>query len=135
MLSLSYNVCSMNEQLSQEDLFKIIKEIESTPDITQRSLSERLSFSLGKTNYLLKSLIKRGTISVKHFTERKGKLGKVKYMLTKKGFDERLQLTAHFLQRKEAEYLQIKSEWELLNGKNETNHSDNTSNLNEEIEK
>ena len=104
----------MNEQIHQEEVLNLFKEIESSPDSTQRSLSQKLNISLGKTNYLLKSLIKRGSISIRNFASRDGKLNKVKYFLTKKGLDERIHLTLHFLERKEKEYLRIKNEWESL---------------------
>ena len=106
----------MNEQTPKEDLFKVLKLLSSSDSFTQRDLSEQIGFSLGKTNYLLKALIKRGLISVKNFSDQSGKLGKVRYILTNKGFDERLRLTFHFLQRKEAEYNQLKKEWEEING-------------------
>ena len=104
----------MNEQTPKEDLFKVLKLLSSSDSFTQRDLSEQIGFSLGKTNYLLKALIKRGLISVKNFSDQSGKLGKVRYILTNKGFDERLRLTFHFLQRKEAEYNQLKKEWEEI---------------------
>ena len=45
---------------------------------------EKLGISLGKTNYLLRELIKKGLIKVKGFTETngRGKLNKVQYNLT-----------------------------------------------------
>ena len=107
----------MNEQAPHEDSFEILKVLSSSDSLTQRDLSQRLGFSLGKTNYLLKSLVKRGLVSVKNFSDNNGKLNKFKYILTKEGFNERLQLTQHFLKRKEAEYIQIKTEWEQLTKK------------------
>jgi len=104
----------MNEQPPKEDLLKILRLLSSEDNMTQRDLSGHVGISLGKTNYLLKQLIKRGLISVKNFSSHDGKLKKVKYMLTKKGFEQRLQLTYHFLQRKENEFLKIKEEWDIL---------------------
>ncbi|MDP2939753.1 MAG: winged helix-turn-helix transcriptional regulator [Candidatus Omnitrophota bacterium] len=49
----------MFEHPSEETL-SIIKEIEATPATTQRIISNKLGISLGKTNYLLKALIKKG---------------------------------------------------------------------------
>lgn len=104
----------MNEHIHKEEILNLYKEIESSPEITQRSLSKKLNISLGKTNYLLKALIKRGLISIKNFTTKDGRLMKVSYFLTKSGFEERLRLTQHFLERKEQEYYRIKNEWEQL---------------------
>ena len=58
-----------------------------------------LGISLGKTNYLLKELAKKGLLKPKNFTCRGGKIRKVKYILTKKGFEEKLRLTWYFLKR------------------------------------
>jgi EPS-associated MarR family transcriptional regulator len=104
----------MNEQIHSEEVLNLFKEIDSAPEITQRSLAQKLNISLGKTNYLLQALIKRGSISIKNFTTKDEKLNKVRYILTKKGFEERLHLTSVFLKRKEEEFLRIKSEWDLL---------------------
>lgn len=106
----------MPEQPITEDIFNILRVLSSSDSLTQRDLSDRIGISLGKTNYLLRALVKRGCISVKNFYIREGKLKKVKYILTDKGLDERLQLTYHFLKRKETEYNSIKKEWEDLNG-------------------
>jgi EPS-associated MarR family transcriptional regulator len=104
----------MIEQFPKEEIFHIIKEIESDPVTTQRIISERVGISLGKTNYLLKELIKKGLIKVRNFTDNPGKLKKIHYLLTEKGLEERFRLLQHFLQRKEAEYNKLKQEWEQL---------------------
>ncbi|MFC1753130.1 MarR family EPS-associated transcriptional regulator [Thermoproteota archaeon] len=101
----------MTEHPIQEDSFDILRLLSSKDNLTQRELSNHTGFSLGKTNYLLKSLIKRGLISVKNFTDNNGKLGKVKYILTKEGFNARIHLTYHFLKRKESEFNTIQKEW------------------------
>jgi DNA-binding Lrp family transcriptional regulator len=67
----------MIEQPPKEEILHIIKEIEIDPSATQRALSGRLGISLGKTNYFLKELIKKGVIKVKNFSTRPGKLGKI----------------------------------------------------------
>ncbi len=104
----------MNEHIQNEEILNLFKEIDSSPESTQRSLSQKLNISLGKTNYLLKALIKRGLISIKNFSTKEGKINKVKYALTKEGFEERLRLTQHFLERKEKAYYLIKEEMEML---------------------
>ena len=42
----------MNEHIGQEENLLIIKEIENNPAATQRTLSQKIGISLGKTNYL-----------------------------------------------------------------------------------
>ncbi|MBN2121123.1 MAG: MarR family EPS-associated transcriptional regulator [Candidatus Omnitrophica bacterium] len=99
---------------SKEETLHLMRELESSPEITQRTLSTKLGISLGKTNYLLKEMIKKGFIKVMDFSQSKYKIQRVRYYLTKKGIDEKLELTYKFLKRKEAEYHTIKEEWERL---------------------
>ena len=102
----------MNEHHLKEDIFRILRLLASQDDLSQRDLSARLDFSLGKTNCFLKELAKKGLIKIKNFASRDQKLNKVKYILTKEGLDEKLQLTFYFLKRKEKEYLELKKDLE-----------------------
>ncbi len=106
----------MIEQVREEAL-SVIKEIETNPATTQRAVSKKLGISLGKTNYLLKELIAKGLVKGESFSANPGKLKKISYLLTSKGFEEKLRLTQHFLKKKEAEYRFLKEEWEKVNGK------------------
>lgn len=108
----------MSEQAPKEDILLIIKEIDANPNATQRVLSRRLDISLGKTNYLLRELIKKGLIKIRHFSENPGKFKKINYLLTEKGLAEKMQLTYHFFKKKETEYNLLKQEYDnlVLNG-------------------
>ena len=112
----------MNEHDFKEESFHLIKEIGSSPHATQRTLSDKLGISLGKTNYLLRELIRKGLIKTKNFYDNPGKLRKIKYTLTKEGMEHRLNLAYHFLKRKETEYNRIKEEWESLSSSLDNNH-------------
>ena len=107
----------MNEHAIKEDILKILHILSSDGISTQRNLSSNLGFSLGKTNYLLKSLAQKGLTKISNFTCRQQKLKKVKYILTKKGLDQKLKLTYVFLQKKEKEYLALKEELERISHK------------------
>ena len=98
----------------KEETFSLLAELHNSSECTQRELSTKLNVSLGKVNYLLKELIKRGLISVRNFSTNPQKLKKVRYVLTKKGFQARVELTRYFLKKKEAEYNRMKEEWERL---------------------
>ena len=102
----------MNEHYLKEDIYNILRILSSRDDFSQRDLSGHLGMSLGKTNYLIKSLAQKGFIKIKNFTKRGSKLKKVGYMLTSKGLEEKIQLTYFFLRRKEKEYLALKEELE-----------------------
>ena len=104
----------MNEHIHNEEILNLFKEIESSPESTQRSLSQKLNISLGKTNYLIKELAKSGFISIMNFSKGNGKLKKVKYLLTKEGLEYRINATHSFLKAKETEYNKLKQEWERL---------------------
>lgn len=104
----------MFEHAPREEVLSIIRHLEDDPAATQRILSSRLDISLGKTNYLLKELIKKGFVKAQNFSQNSGKIQKVNYLLTKEGFEERLRLTRYFLKAKEYEYNQMKLEWEKL---------------------
>ncbi len=101
----------MIEQNPSEETLAIIKEIETDPAATQRDLSLKVGISLGKTNYLLKELIKKGFIRVCHFSTHGGKLSKVTYILTRKGLNRKIYLLRHFLKLKEEEYNLLHKEW------------------------
>jgi EPS-associated MarR family transcriptional regulator len=107
----------MIEQYPKKEILDLIKEIETQPDITQRQISDTLGISLGKTNYLLKELIKKGLVEVNNFTGNSGKLEKIHYMLTRRGFEHKILLLQHFLKEKEGEYIKLKEEWEKVKDK------------------
>ncbi len=102
----------MNEHSFKEETLHLIREVEENPALNQRLLSQRLNISLGKTNYLLKELVKKGIIKVINFSTNPEKARKLKYMLTQKGLEEKVSLTHHFLRAKEKEYIRLKEEYE-----------------------
>jgi len=104
----------MNEQdLLREETLSIIREVDENPTLNQRLLSQRLNISLGKTNYLLRALAQKGIIKIGNFSKFPGKTKRraVKYLLTKKGLTEKINLTRHFLKVKEKEYERLKEEY------------------------
>jgi len=104
----------MVEQDFKEDVFNVLRLISLDNISTQRDISRHLGISLGKTNYLLRALTQKGLIKIKNFTHKKGKLKKVRYLLTRKGFEKKLNLAVFFLERKEKEYLTLKRELDQL---------------------
>ena len=49
------------------DQFNVLRKIKSKPNSSQRELASELGFSLGKLNYCLKALKKKGLIKIKNF--------------------------------------------------------------------
>jgi EPS-associated MarR family transcriptional regulator len=96
---------------TREELFQILRMLSNGSHFNQRQLSKELGFSLGKTNYLLKSLAQIGLIELKNFSTKNKKSKKVKYFLTKKGLKHKIDLTYKYMKKKETEYQELKREW------------------------
>ena len=94
---------------NQELEYRVLKILERQPDLTQRQLAEELGVSLGKTHYLVKSLIDVGWVKLDNF-QRSGKKWGYAYLLTPTGIVEKAAITAHFLVRKQQEYTQLQEE-------------------------
>ncbi len=101
------------ENISLEDTYTIFKEIEKANISTQRDFAGKLGYSLGKVNYLLKSLTEKGLIKIENFSKSDNKLS-YRYVLTPKGISEKCKITADFLKRKEAEFIKMQIEIEEL---------------------
>lgn len=84
----------------------VLRLLEQRPDLSQRELSETLGLSLGKTHYVLHSLLDRGLVKAGNFRRSGNKLAYA-YVLTPAGLREKLRLTRAFLSRKEAEFEQL----------------------------
>tara|TARA_B110000971_G_scaffold203402_1_gene223932 strand:+ start:526 stop:831 length:306 start_codon:yes stop_codon:yes gene_type:complete len=96
---------------NKTDLFNLLRKMTFEPDLSQRELAKNLGFSLGKLNYCIKALNKKGLIKIKSFNNKENKLNYFKrYVLTKRGVDHRINLTINFMQRKIQEYDQLKKE-------------------------
>jgi len=104
----------MNEHSVKEDILNILRLLSSKDNLTQRDLSSHLNMSLGKANYLIKSLIQKGLLEIQNFTTKDKKAKKIKYLLTKSGLEFKIKLIYHFLKQKESEYNNIKNEWKEL---------------------
>ena len=104
----------MTEHHIKEDIFKALRLLSLDTTLSQRDVSRHLDISLGKANYLLKALTKKGLIEIKEFIERGKKLKKIQYMLTKDGLEEKARLTYHYLKLKEQEYFDLKHEAESI---------------------
>ena len=99
--------------LTDEYRYKIFKQIEANPEISQRELACELGISLGKANYCLKALIEKGLLKAGNFRNSKNKKAYV-YKLTRKGIEEKANVTLRFLKQKMTEYESLKSEIEFL---------------------
>ena len=96
-----------------EKTLHVLQEIERNPKVTQRGLAQKLEISLGKINFLIRSLIDKGVIEIKNFKNSKNKLAYM-YLLTPEGIKVKIQLTHKFFIWKTQEYEKLKEEIERL---------------------
>ena len=101
-----------NSNASDTDL-TVLRYLENKQTISQRELSQDLGISLGKINFILKSLIQKGVVKAKNFRNNKNKIVYA-YYLTPDGFNEKAKLTINFFKRKNMEYNKLKKELQSL---------------------
>ena len=99
--------------LTDEYRYKILKELETNPEISQRELAKGLGISLGKANFCIQALIEKGFIKANNFRNSQNKKAYI-YLLTPKGIEEKASITLQFLKYKMAEYQTLKTEIEHL---------------------
>ena len=91
-----------------QDHLNVLRKINSDYK-SQRYLAKELGFSLGKLNYCLKALKKKGLIKINSFKKNPNKLNYI-YVLTPKGIAAKTQLTINFMKKKMQEYDELKKE-------------------------
>ena len=94
----------------KQDYFEVLRKLQKKPEASQRELAEDLGFSLGKLNYCIKALQKKGYVKLKNFRKKDNKLKYLQYVITPRGIAERTKLTISFMKRKMKEYDELKKE-------------------------
>jgi sulfate adenylyltransferase len=92
-----------------DDLFRLLRQVEKAPEASQRTSAEALGISLGRLNTLLRAATEAGLIAVK---ERQGpdRRQRFAYGLTEAGKAVKDRLIDDFLSRKFAEYAALHAE-------------------------
>jgi len=98
---------------AEQEQLRILRIVDEEPEVSQRQIAERLGFSLGKANYLLKALLEKGYLKAGNFLRAEDKL-RYAYLLTPEGVSAKLELTRSYLVRKEQEYLAMRAEIEAV---------------------
>tara|TARA_A100001011_G_scaffold382723_1_gene452935 strand:- start:2051 stop:2386 length:336 start_codon:yes stop_codon:yes gene_type:complete len=96
---------------NSQEYLEILRHIKKTEELSQRNLAKTLGFSLGKLNYLIRALQKKGLIKIENFKKNPNK-SKYLYYLTPKGLTVKTTLTLNFMERKLAEYDDLKKDLE-----------------------
>lgn len=108
---------------SDEHVMKALSVLEKQPELSQRQLAKALDMSLGKTHYILNSLIDVGLVKVENFKRSDNKLGYA-YLLTPRGLVEKAKVTKRFLSRKQREYKELERQIADLTKEVESTGSD-----------
>ena len=101
------------ESAQQEEILKVLAQIQKNPEVTQRELVRQVGISLGKINFLIKSLIQKGIIKAKRFKNSKKKLAYL-YIITPGGIRKKAALTEKFLRIRMKEYDDLRMQIEKL---------------------
>ena len=96
--------------MKKDDHFQVLRKIQKKPESSQRELAKELGFSLGKLNYCLKALQKKGLVKLTNFQKKKDKIKYLQYIVTPKGIAYRTKLTIDFMKRKMREYDELQKE-------------------------
>ena len=99
--------------LDDETRYRILKMLQADPQASQRRIADELGISLGRVNYCLQALIKRGLVKANNFRNSANKRAYL-YLLTPRGMEEKARVTARFLKIKMDEFEVLKRELEEL---------------------
>ena len=97
---------------NSQDHFEILRKISKKPKVSQRVLAEELGFSLGKLNYCIKELQKKGLIKIKNFKKNEKKINYF-YVLTPLGISKKTKLALKFIKKTMRQYDDLMLEEDL----------------------
>src|SRR4030067_3697305 len=92
---------------------QVLRDICKNPCISQREIASKNGVSLGKVNYVIRSLVAKGHVKVRNFRKSENKKGYM-YLLTPNGVATKARLTVEYLRRKMEEYEYLQRELDEL---------------------
>jgi EPS-associated MarR family transcriptional regulator len=95
--------------LSEETRYQVMRLLEANPELSQRDVARELGISLGKVNYCVQALIRKGWVKAANFKNSHHKAAYM-YFLTPRGMEEKGRLTLQFLGIKIREYEKLRVE-------------------------
>lgn len=101
--------------LPEPQRLELLKLLHDKPQMSQRDLAQAMGVSLGKANYCLKALMRKGLVKLENFRNNPNKR-QYAYLLTAAGLEEKTRITMAFLKRKVAEYEVLEREIAQLRG-------------------
>lgn len=99
--------------LGEETRYKLMRLLEANPGMSQRDAARELGISLGKLNFCVRALIRKGLVKATRFKNSRNKAAYM-YLLTPRGIEEKASLTLAFLQIKMREYETLRDEIEQI---------------------
>jgi EPS-associated MarR family transcriptional regulator len=108
--------------LSEETRYKVMRLLEANPKLSQRDVARELGISLGKANYCLRALIRRGWVKASNFKNSHNKAAYM-YVLTSRGLEAKARLAVSFLVLKMSEYEKLRVEIEQIRREAERSRS------------
>ncbi|MFC1837484.1 MarR family EPS-associated transcriptional regulator [Thermodesulfobacteriota bacterium] len=103
----------MNSKSNHEISYQIFRILSKNPNLNQRQMAKEMGLSLGKFNFCLKELVKKGFVKINRFKSSDNK-AKYMYILTPKGIEAKTKITVNFLKRKMSEFEKMQKEIEEL---------------------
>jgi EPS-associated MarR family transcriptional regulator len=103
----------VRSRIDEDAHFRIMRLLETHPEMSQREMARALGISLGGVNYCLGALVEKGLVKIENFRAAEHKL-RYAYVLTPQGFAEKARLTRGFLRRKMREYEALRAEIESI---------------------
>jgi EPS-associated MarR family transcriptional regulator len=98
---------------AEEIHYKLMRMLQANPQMSQRDAARELGVSLGKVNYCLRALVRRGWVKASNFKNSQNKAAYM-YLLTPRGLEQKASLTLRFLQVKLREYEALRAEIEQM---------------------
>ena len=95
--------------LTDEMRYKLMRVLAANPSLSQRDIARELGVSLGRVNYCLQALMRKGLVKAKNFSNSKHKAGYM-YLLTPRGLEQKATLAVRFLRAKTIEYEALRNE-------------------------
>ena len=99
--------------LTDEMRYKLMRLLESNPQLSQRAAASQLGISVGKVNFCVRALARQGLIKARRFKNSDNKAAYM-YLLTRRGIEKKAGFTLRFLHARLREYEMLRAEIEEI---------------------